>query len=1021
MERLRISDLSGGVVNVPDPQKIPDNAVVSANNYEYIDGVNPTRRKTAVSIATEYPFSTYSVFSDVWYPNNMPEGAVGGKVYIEAEYESGILSYKFAHMGSMGFWEVFTPFVATATATTPTVRMFISADKVIIADGINTCRYVSINKDGEWQYGELGIPAPTRKLDITRSGTENKKVESDTTDVGMGEEYGSALEVCYTVETDTGEESNPSPISVQTFMMYKYPDAEYDLGYKYLWQQSVYRGLRVPDVPESTKERFKYYNIYRRAIQFTESVIGSAFRLVERVAISSQDNQAYTDTSNQNFGSLAYDNNVSPSANDIIETNKTVFLGGIKDRIRIPFAFDKYTPIKITNNNSRDYVNAVVSMTLTAGQVGLDDWSILTNKEKVRIFDDDLITPINVVYRGRGLNIDIYMQIPNLSRGTKTIYFCVAPNSMGVTDAEWYQSANRYKYGQFCNVQTEWSSQQVFQTARPTNNDHLICSNFGEDEPTNRTSLRNRANADVFGVVQNSGTYTPSTANSNLLALFGDQNELYPLQRHVSGVEEIKYTGFADAHDITDTNLLTFTYIGRVDPLSGSTFSRLIRFGSDDYIAMYQNFLLLFVNSQSRILMNFSPTVKYIKLLVSINVSEKRIYTRMRGYNTTNNEGFIPEPTTINNIPQITIDGYDIQINETSSGTLVGYMTQHFSLYRDTYIDDADVADNMLNYMPNYPEAWIGGKPTEAVFTNRNIVIEDTEDFANDSYENELRWSKLNGSAFPKLFSKKFKEPILRIKSVPSFLKQQYENTVGIWTRNTVSRMVMKEDNGLWYASANNVIEEYKSFGLYAPDSLVQCGNELLWFSELGVIRWNDNGLQKISKGKIDIPINNNYLGVYVPMRDQYILHNRATDESYVYHLDNGKWTTFTGLDIECDFVLDGGTDEGASNIFIGTSGSATKYPSETDETVDTYIITKQYPINNSRIIRARADAETVGSALVTSRNLYNVSQTSVIGDMTRGEWMGIANGVWGEYCQLRLDNFDDIRNIDIDIQKMGV
>jgi len=42
--------------------------------------------------------------------------------------------------------------------------------------------------------------------------------------------------------------------------------------------------------------------------------------------------------------------------------------------------------------------------------------------------------------------------------------------------------------------------------------------------------------------------------------------------------------------------------------------------------------------------------------------------------------------------------------------------------------------------------------------------------------------------------------------------------------------------------------------------------------SELGVIRWDTQGIMLMSKDIVDIPLDSQARGVYVPVRNQYML-----------------------------------------------------------------------------------------------------------------------------------------------------
>lgn len=422
MNRLTISDLSGGVIDAVDAQKIQDNCLVEAVNYEYVNGSEPTRRKE-IGLPIGLHIPNLRSFT-VWYSTNNIIGNIDKHIYIADDGEAIRLYYRKDESGYS--YEMLFDDIGSD------VVYFVSANRVLIADGLNRCRYVSINVDGDILSGVLGIPAPTNKINVSIDENDNRYVsvnpieELPNTDIGMGRERGNILGVCYTVETDTGNESNPSPVNYEQRLMYKYPTADTEMGFKYFWAKALYKGLTIPDVSENIAETLKYYNIYVTDIDYTSGTHGKSFNLVARVRIVNKDGQSYSDSSKEKLKSIDYTNNISPVANTIIESNNVIFVGNIKDKINFPFEFTKYTAITLNNQNDRDYVNVPIAIRIDASVVGLTDFSDLdVYRDRYRIFAEDRITPINVVYKNiNNAELRCYLRIPLLNRGVNTIYFC---------------------------------------------------------------------------------------------------------------------------------------------------------------------------------------------------------------------------------------------------------------------------------------------------------------------------------------------------------------------------------------------------------------------------------------------------------------------------------------------------------------------------------------------------------------------------------------------------------------------
>ena len=160
---------------------------------------------------------------------------------------------------------------------------------------------------------------------------------------------------------------------------------------------------------------------------------------------------------------------------------------------------------------------------------------------------------------------------------------------------------------------------------------------------------------------------------------------------------------------------------------------------------------------------------------------------------------------------------------------------------------------------------------------NRNIYFNDSQDLSQRSFRknNMVKWSNLYGYGFPDLNYALLDEKVTAIIKAPSFLKFKYENTLIIFTRNTISRFILTGTPGDWAGNVDNVITEYSQYGLYAPKSLVMAGNSLIWLSEAGIIKWDSEGFSNISEGKISVELNEEAIGFFNELDSQYILNYR--------------------------------------------------------------------------------------------------------------------------------------------------
>ena len=116
------------------------------------------------------------------------------------------------------------------------------------------------------------------------------------------------------------------PIATQKTMAYKYPDTA-PPGFKYYWYRTKVTNLSCAEYPQETKDRLRYYNIYRRDIDFREGVIAKQFVLVGRVPIDSTGVGSYTDNSSLSLADISYDNNPAPMAKMAAERSGVIFYG----------------------------------------------------------------------------------------------------------------------------------------------------------------------------------------------------------------------------------------------------------------------------------------------------------------------------------------------------------------------------------------------------------------------------------------------------------------------------------------------------------------------------------------------------------------------------------------------------------------------------------------------------------------------------------------------------------------------
>jgi len=342
---------------------------------------------------------------------------------------------------------------------------------------------------------------------------------------------------------------------------------------------------------------------------------------------------------------------------------------------------------------------------------------------------------------------------------------------------------------------------------------------------------------------------------------------------------------------------------------------------------------------------------------------------------------------------------------------------------------------NIMNQFPAY-DNFIGYKHAESqddVTYNNNISFTKTETTDVKPRKNMIRWSDINRNAFPDLYFKSVREPVLKIVPAPSFLQYQYQNTFLIYTRNSINRFVLEGNASGWQGSSSSLIEERTQYGLYAPESLIRIGETLFWLSEVGVIMWDSDGLRLISKNIIDVDISKTYFGFENSINNQYILAQKTPDtELYVYHVDRNLWTKFNNMGhgsadkgISQAVSLTGGSQIDNINLIYGHGDDKHiyQYPASDYTSEDSTIQTKEMFFEKGILRRVKAgytgDDKSFSSILTKDDvDRSEITKTHTVA-MEANKWRGIPLGYnRGKSVVFQIDNADTIESImyDLDI-----
>jgi len=1045
--RILIDNFLGGMIDAQDTMRIPDNACEEIINYEYVDAHYPKMRK-GLNDSELLLLGITSVSNiEVWYPRNFPVDCTGDKIY--AFVADNKISIAYLTGDFFTKVDVFT----TGISADSKIKFFPTQDRLLIADTANNGRYILFNNNKDLVSGYIGIKAPITIPYVSASGDDNLFALVSENDTGMTIERGNVLQYCYTIEDKFGAESNPSPIVTQGAMAYRYPEADVP-GFKYYWYQTKISHLSASHYTPEEAVRFKYYNIYRRDADFPSGVIGKQFSLVTRVPITKGNlvSGEGIDRSPLSLRDISYDKNIAPAAEHIVSQGNVVFMAGLSSSsVRFPFDFDKYLEISIKNDNDTDYMNPVLTIKIPSQAVDITGFEpYLSSPHRMRLFFSDMTTPMPVVYKLEAYGaLQIYTRVPYMYRTNNTLlYLCLADTSSGVTSSLWDDP----KYGRFLDI-TDWTAgnNYVFDINRPQSYQHLICTNvpYTFASISYYGTLFNLSAMDRAGIVKSlSGTeqtYAPAGANQWLL-------KLYPYDEEISlgsGSYGIRIDRNVE-YSLLNAPTLPFAF-----RYEGSYYA--VGFASSNPSAEEMLYNALFNCG------NFSVSAVHINSTSTVHFAFRIKHSEIAAWTTFATPpavGYVSKTPIFISLSCYVSDTairikYDVLIpgNDSVSGEYAGTIgvpielsdkvylnksfyssSEYFSVEREEYVVTRFDVINMPHLNLNDTKRFFlclesgdtffrspVGRAVADEFDNQSISFE-LKEVKTEDRKNVVVWSDITGLSFPALNSKTYREPVTGIMIVPSYMRMEYQNTLSVYTRNTVNRIVLSDDLSTMAGALTNDIEEFSSGGLFAPGSLASGGGSVYWFSEAGVIKRNSESMQNLSYGVINIPIKKNYIGIWVTPKGQYILHDNETKISYVYHETFGVWTKFSGLNITHFAYLNLGEDSGNKILVYGDNGYFGEFPGTLIDGEQEYIIkTKRYPVDNRRAIRYRIRYDTInGDCTVQTENDF-ISGAPIVYTKSmpsKNRWHVLPTNMWGEYLQFVVDRVVGLRTIEVDIKE---
>ena len=1118
MTKRALPLLTGGLNEITRSDLIDDSQLQQCLNYE-IEGdgtlvlrTEPEQFDSTLDVLLSELYSTVSKISEPWYPQTLQdysgisrsdyflfafgetvdeEGSPTGiyELHILWEYDGEWTNIAENENGIIDNGNTLADLLSDADivyTSDSQVEIVIGTDRVIITDGINRAHSIALDEDGIVRSGILGIPAPQNKPRVIGMDTFRDELwETDSTASYISTP--GLFQCNYTVVTDIGEESNPSPLSDTLDMQFFQLDED---GIDERWLEKVeIKDLSIPSVSENILDTLRYFKVYVRVIKYSDGESAAVMEFSKQyLIISKKDSDGnillsgttgndYTVTVAPTAGDIvSYENDVAPIAKTGAETGGITMLGNVKTKINFPWEFKYFHKIAISNEDSNNYVDAIIKIRLWdkdavgTGTNAIDNFTVTDfvdtdattiSKEHIRIFDQDLTTPIMVCYNGYnnsddvnisgdGDYVDLYIKIPLLTSGSSHfIYLCWTPvadqgNYAGVPGEDQTSGdeldESVLQYHGLKGDDTTWQGSIGMHYGRF----HVIGSqSFNLQQVWKGVSLQidNPVLCDF-----NLGFINRYDANDEV-----EEEDATRIDSMVK-IPVVGETLSGQSIQVNDSSIVSFappTYVDTPFPEKGIVFFNFIPTGTvgsvDSFNSVFTigtNLFGLFVDSAGNVDWGSRET-GYIQGSapdVSLDYRYSNIDSYFVAYSW--DRGDEKRSIFVYNIGD-GISGNSFhssegtEIEASSSDTLFSTLTldrddgkyDNVSFVFGRYFsagnteDDAAV-QNMANFMPAF-DVMIGYNYDT---NNNNITFSDTEEVKFKDNKNLVKWTDVYFSSFPDLFFKKVREPVLKIMPAPSFLQFEYQNTFIIFTRNSINRFILSGSADGWSGSSSSLIEEKTQYGLLAPESLVRAGDALFWLSEVGVMMWQKDGLGLISKNIVDIPIEEDVIGFYNNLKNQYILHRNVIIEqtnqsiTYVFHIERNSWSRFTNLDIVDISSLTAGSELDNVSLFLESDGTIKKYPTSTATSTDALIETKEIFFEKGILRRIKAGFEGDGVDFIShlkkaDSDGLEVTKTNTITSIETDKWRGIAlANSRGKSVSFKIKNAEKIQSIMYDL-----
>ena len=298
-----------------------------------------------------------------------------------------------------------------------------------------TAKTVYINEDNGLIAGSMVKPeSPINSINILTEPT----VAYNTTS-GTGLYYGSIVGYCYTLMDKFGGETAPSAVKYNTYWNFLREVTDVTDESEY-YNKIVLSNLTDDNIDTDTSVLagdVEFINIYRSDGKYTQSIEGMT--PFYKIATISSNTIAFDDNVPSPITPklITTDNNNAGVRSDVIaSTGGKVFTGNSEPTQFGQYGCNEFLEIKVTNNNSRNYVSRTVVFKITNGDLVDMNFSVpvFATTTNYRIFTSDRRTACRGYYEIiDSANAYITVVIPYIQASTiTTLYLGVSHTPNGL-------------------------------------------------------------------------------------------------------------------------------------------------------------------------------------------------------------------------------------------------------------------------------------------------------------------------------------------------------------------------------------------------------------------------------------------------------------------------------------------------------------------------------------------------------------------------------------------------------------